>query len=478
MAVAAKKSGRRKSTAKKATSKKAVAKVGTAPKGKIANAALPPEHEQRALLVNELHARPFEALAAPARLSTYAMLSGEEGGNADRAHLTKLCARFGIAPPLADANYFTADFGHFRLRWERHTEFTSYTVMREVPFDPEANGDRGLFTRKAADQVPAEWLAGMPGEMLQALHIEILAAEQDDPSPRELAECFSADSLVSSLISDESAQLWTDLRLHSDGHGRVLFKYSDMSPRKAGRVLQRVSEILSYQVLALLALPVARSTGEELARIDKALALLTAEMARRTGLSPQERDHALLGRLTQLSAEIEELASVSSYRFSAARAYNAVISERIGELREERAESYPLMSEFLVRRLAPAMRTCDSVSDRLADMSRRATRAANLLRTRVDFALERQNHQLLDSMDKRAKLQLRLQQTVEGLSVVAISYYMLGLVLYGAKAAHKAGLPLEPTLAAGVALPIVVLGVWGFVRRLRRHLDNQSETEE
>jgi uncharacterized membrane-anchored protein len=137
-------------------------------------------------------------------------------------------------------------------------------------------------------------------------------------------------------------------------------------------------------------------------------------------------------------------------------------------LREEQVDGYQTIGEFLDRRLGPAMRTCASVSERLADLSRRATRAANLLRTRVDFALERQNQNLLHSMDRRAKLQLRLQQTVEGLSVAAITYYVVGLVNYAAKALKDAGLPVNPTLATGVSIPIIVALLWFGLQRARK----------
>lgn len=450
--------------------------AGAVPRDAAAHPAsrLPVEHADRFSLVNEIHARPFEALEVPLRASTYAMLTGEDSGAGDRAHLSALCQRFGVSPPSADANYYRADFGQFRLRWERHTEFTSYSFFRTAA---AGSFRQAPFQRTVEGHVPADWLRTMPGELLVAAHVELLEPGAEEPDQELLSECFVAESLVSSELADGATRIWTDLRVHSDGHNRILIHCRDMPPRKTGRLAQRVMEIVSYLNLALLGLPVARETGIRLADIDKALALLTAEMARRTGLSPVERDHALLGRLTELSAEIEELAAATAYRFAATRAYYALLKERLTELRETRVDTFQTVSEFLERRLAPAMRTCESVSYRQADLSRRATRAANLLRTRVDFALERQNHKLLDSMDKRARLQLRLQQTVEGLSVVAISYYLIGLILYAAKAGKSVGLPFDPFLVAGVAVPIAIAAVWMFVRRLRRHIDAQSPAD-
>ncbi len=420
----------------------------------------PAEYAARYGLSNELHARPFDELTAPIDLTLYAMLTGEETAAEDRAHLESLCQRFGVNPPAAEANFFSADFGPFRLRWERHSEFTTYTVIR-----PRDTGEP--FTRTAGDKLPRDWTGAMPGALLAAVQVVLLARDDPDPDMDQLHRLFVRESLVTSLLSDGAAQLWTDLRIHPDGMDRLLLKDRHMHAARAGRVVQRLLETITYRNLALLALPLARGTSPKIVRIDRALAEITEQMARR-GHAPETDDGALLERLTAESAEIERLASATAYRFSAAMAYNALVEARLAELREERIEGYQTLGEFLDRRLAPAMRTCASVSDRLADLSRRATRAANLLRTRVDFALERQNQGLLHSMDRRAKLQLRLQQPVEGLSVAAISYYLVGLVNYGAKAVATAGLALDPTLVTGLAIPAVVAVVWAGLRRARR----------
>ena len=143
---------------------------------------------------------------------------------------------------------------------------------------------------------------------------------------------------------------------------------------------------------------------------------------------------------------------------------------RIEELREERIEGIQTIAEFMDRRLAPAMRTCESVGERLEACATRLGRVSALLRARVEVALEAQNRDLLASMDRRARLQLRLQQTVEGLSVAAITYYVVGLIAYAAKAAHGVGLTLDPDLAAGLAVIPAALAVWWGVRRIRRGL--------
>lgn len=448
---------------------KAAKGAGAAGKAEAKRVLPPAEHPDRYGLSNELHARPFEELAAPIDVALYAMVTGEGTAGDDREHLAQLCERFGVNPPADGANFFTADFGAFRLRWERHSEFTSYTVIR-----PREKQEP--FSSPAGETLPADWFSGLPGELLVATQLTLLHRDDPEPDQALLERLFVPGSLVMSSLSNGSASVWTDLRIHPDGHNRILVQDRSMQSRKAGRMVQRLLEIATYRNMALLALPLARKTSPKIAEIDRALADLTSRMAAAgRGDEEDDDDGDLLEQLTRQSAEIERLASSTAYRFSAAKAYYALIETRLSELRESQIEGYQTIGEFLDRRLGPAMRTCASVSDRLGDLSRRATRAANLLRTRVDFALERQNQNLLHSMDRRAKLQLRLQQTVEGLSVAAISYYLVGLVNYGAKALEKAQmLPVDAVYVTGVSIPIIVALLWVGLKRARKIIEGRE----
>jgi uncharacterized membrane-anchored protein len=176
-----------------------------------------------------------------------------------------------------------------------------------------------------------------------------------------------------------------------------------------------------------------------------------------------------------LAVEIERVTASADYRFGAARAYHALVEARIAELREQRADAgVPTIGEFMERRFAPAMRSCTATATRLQLLADRLARAGTLLRTRVDIALEAQNQQVLASMDRRARLQLRLQQTVEGLSVAAISYYVIGLIGYASRALEAGGLRIHHDLVTGLAIPLVVGLVWLGIRRLRRHIEAEG----
>lgn len=418
------------------------------------------DHPLRKSLTDEVHARPFAALVPPERVSHLAMTSGEDARAADRAALDALCRRFGV--PLADegvAHYF-ASFGAFRLKWERHTEFCAWTFFAQGDFsDP--------FAAPAIGLVPQDWLATLPGERLVGIHVAIDPRDRPARSAEELARYFSADSMVASRVAGGAAEAWADFRHHDDGFGRRLIHDVALTPRQAGRLVQRLLEVGTYHMLALLALPVAREASTKIAEADIELGSIIGAMQR---FDRRAEERPLLDRLMALAVDIERLTAKSDFRFGSARAYYALVERRIAEMREERLEGFQTISDFMDRRLAPAMRTCESTAARLTNLAERISRAGSLLRTRVDIALEAQNQVLLTSMDRRAQQQLQLQQTVEGLSVAAISYYVVGLVGYALNAVAAAGVHVNHDLALGIAIPLVVGGVWFGIGRIRRHL--------
>jgi uncharacterized membrane-anchored protein len=436
--------------------------------GAAASAARPTDHPLRQRLSAEAHARPFMAIEPPARISHLALLAGDGGEAADHGRLAGLCAAFAVAAPAADATHFAADLGPLRLKWERHTEFTTYTF-----FAPGLDPDP--FARPAIAVVPQAWLGALEGAVMVAAHVGFAAPGAGAAEPAGTARHFIGTPVVGSRVLGASAEVWSDFRIQADGYTRFLVRDIGLREGQAGRLIQRVLEIETYRMMALMALPLARAASPALAGIDGALVGLTEAMAdgRR-----REDERRLLDHLSRLSADIERLAAGTSYRFGAAAAYHALVEQRVAELRETRIEGVPTVGEFMERRLAPAMQTCQSVAARQEALAQRVSRASQILRTRVDIALEDQNRALLSSMDRRAQLQLRLQETVEGLSVVAVSYYLVGLAGYGFKALKASWAGLDVELATGLAVPVVVGFVWLALRRLRRRLADKSSADK
>ncbi|OGA40323.1 MAG: hypothetical protein A3G24_21225 [Betaproteobacteria bacterium RIFCSPLOWO2_12_FULL_62_13] len=426
---------------------------------------LPKHHTQRFDLNHELHARPFAELRPPAQASYLALLAGETTKPVEEQCLAELCACYGRPPPSVAGDHYSADLGPFEIKWERHTEFTSYTFLGNAPSTlPSA------FANLVIDQVPQQWLAALPGTIIAAAHVAVLPAAAGPPPTEEVTPLFGGNPVVGARIGDGAGAAYTDFRIHDDGFSRFLIFDVHLTSRQGGRMLQRMLEVETYVMLALLTFPLARGLLPELSVSDRRLAEITTRMAEAI---PAD-EPTLLDRLTRLAAEIEHSVSSTHYRFGAARAYYALVEQRIAELREVRIEGVQTFREFTERRLAPAMNTCESVARLQSALSERIDRASQLLRTRVEVEREQQNLALLASMDRRARLQLRLQQTVEGLSVAAVTYYTVGLIGYFAKAGKTLGVALNPDLVMAGAIPLVALLAALGVRHIRRTVSREG----
>ncbi len=419
---------------------------------------LPPDHPQRQELNDEVHARPPESLTAPSRLSFLALVSDPAQRSREEAALAELAAAFGVAPPVPGVSHYRADLGAFRLKWERHSEFARYKLIV-----PGTSADP--FAEPAIAAVPADWVAALPGQVIAATHVAFLP-EADPPWDLEeiAARLFGGHALVGALVAGGAARAFTDFRLHGDGFGRLLVLDRGMSRRQAGRMVQRLLEIDTYRMMALLALPLARSLQPILTTAERELAQVASALAD----AREEDEQGLLDRLSALEAVIERHLAQSHFRFGAARAYDELVQRRVAELREERIQGLQTFRELIERRLAPAMSTCRTVAARQESASERVARATGLLSTRVGISRERQNQALLESMNRRAKLQLRLQQTVEGLSVAAITYYVVGLVGYAAKGLKALGVTLDPEVVTAVSVLPVALLVGLGIHRIRQ----------
>ncbi len=426
---------------------------------------LPPDHSERLVLADEVHARPPEPLHTPVRATHVAVLVSADERELERQHLVRLFTRFDLPPPPTGATQFIVTLGTGRIKWERHGEFSSYTFFA-------IGGSDKPFVETAASALPAGWLAGLPGRTVAAAHAVVLPGRGAPLGADELATYFAGNTPVGAGLGAGVGYAFTDFRIHADGCGRFVLLDDGFTPHQAGRLLQRLFEIDAYRMMALLALPIARRQSPRIVAIEQALAELTDGIAREDG-----REEALLHELTRLAAEVESGLSASQFRFGACRAYSELVRTRIEELDERRLPGLQTIGEFMTRRFTPAVTTCQTVSQRLHDLSERVAQASGLLATRVGIARERQNQDLLASMNRRARLQLRLQQTVEGLSIAAIVYYVVGLWGYMSKGLKASGLPFNVDMAVGVAVPLVAALAIFALRRTRRRIA-QSEPDD
>lgn len=419
---------------------------------------MPAVHPQRESLHHEVHARPYERLAAPLLLSHFALVGSD--APAARAHLAALLGPRGLAVPTAQQSHLGADLGGgLRLRWEQHGEFHTCTFWKQLGEIPAG------FDALPHEDVPQAWLEGQPGEWLVGLQVLVKpAVTPRHELPPLVRQCLAEDSLVGARVMDGSADVYTDFRLRGDGYARWIVVAGETTPRRLGRLVQRLLEIETYRMMALLGLPVAREVGAALVGAERSL----ADVAERIRHAQPSEEPELLRRLTALAAEVEGLYARTHARFSASAAYFELVERRIEELREERVHNLQTLREFMDRRLHPARQTCAWAARRQQALSERISRVSNLLRTRVEVEQQLASQALLDAMNRRQKAQLLLQSAVEGLSVAAVTYYGAGLVGYLAKGAQSAGAGVKPELAVAVSIPLIAIAVWLGIRSLHR----------
>lgn len=415
------------------------------------------QHPQRAALHNEVHARPPQALVAPLAISHLVMVCDLAQREASRAHIAALLHDLHLPLPDPQASHFRMDLGQFHIRWELHTEFVSWTFMCALV--SERLGE--VEPEPAFNAVPQSWLAALPGQCLSSLNLWVTPSPAFGASAL-IKQLLLEDSLLASRVAGGAAEVYTDFCMRSDGSSRMLLLTGNLSPRRLGRLVQRLLEIETYRMAALLGLPAAREASTILASAERELAELASAIRSATA----QDEPLLLDRLTKLAGQVESQHAATHSRFSASAAYFELVDKRISDIDEAALPGMQTIGEFMDRRLSPARSTCAWATRRQDALSQRVSRISNLLRTRVEIEQQQSSQALLASMNSRQHMQLKLQSTVEGLSVAAITYYIVGLISYLAKAAHSVGWPWSAESTSALAIPLVALAVWWSLRRL------------
>jgi len=428
--------------------------------------ALPVDDALREVLHNEVHARPPARIRLPALVVYVAVLNEGVSREQEWQHLRLLPGQQDLPQDQLAGNFLRLRFANHTLKWERHTEFTRYSIVQALPSHVLETGDEAELMRSLV--VDTAWLASIPGRTVAAITMAMVHGDVDDPAAMRAlaAPWFEGRETVASLLGIRRSCAMTDFRLRGSGFERLLvISPPNTSELRAGRTSQRLLELETYRLMALRGLPIAKDISAMLTESELQLAEITAHME-----STETSDQELLTQLIGLAARVERATARHMYRFSATSAYHGLVEQRIEQLRETAIPGTQMVGEFLLKRLSPAMATVQATAQRLSSLSQRIERASALLRTRVDIATESQNQMLLEKLTRGQELQLRLQSTVEGLSIAAISYYVISLVLYGGKAAKAAGAPINPEMLAGALIPVVLAGIWWATRQIHKKL--------
>lgn len=409
-----------------------------------------PQAPDRARALGEIHARPYVLVTSPRVIFQLAFMM-DGGSGVDHAVMADMSRQRGVTPPGRDARHHAMAWGPGTLRWEQHTEFSTW--FWDGPLPEKFGGEVTMH--------PFGDGFHPPGSLISGIRLEI---RPEGPEVQNAIASFDPASLCYSEVKNGQALIYTDFRQNGDGLTQILVVDRGLTQAGTGALVQRLLEIETYRTLAMLGLPLAHTLSPEIRRIEDGLTAITQKMK----AEAREEGDKILSEITRLAADLEANAALALYRFGASRAYYGIVQERVKTLAETSVPGFDTLGSFLERRLAPAMRTCQSVEERQANLSRKLTRANSLVRSWIDVELERQNSALLSAMNRRAEMQLRLQQTVEGLSVAAISYYVVGLFGYLAKAVSHEIMPIDPTVLTGFFVPFAVLAVWYVVRRIRK----------
>lgn len=417
-------------------------------------------HPLRTALYDELHVRPFHVVSTPQKISHLAIKASKQEQEQALELLCELCRQYNINQPNLKAAGFLENFGGFSLQWERHLEFYSITIMQPAAEDEDP------FEHAAIKLLPANWLEQQPGEVVAAFHVAVV----DKSFPLvggELCRYFEGHPVSISETLNGKATFYTAFHLHGDGFGRFIIRNHGMPNEQMGRLTKRLVEMETYRLFALMALPLAKQIVPQLTDMDRQIAKILAELPK---MASVEGERDLLVKLTGLESRLETWRAETNRRFSGAKAYHELVQERLERITEKKISGYPTLGEFMRRRLDPALRTCSSVHTWMEDLSQRIERACELLRTRINLTLQEQNRTLLATMNRRSRLQFRLQETVEGLSVVAISYYMVGLIKYLLEGLPVKDWGLSKGVLLAASIPLVLAAVIWLTRRIKHRL--------
>mgnify|MGYP000579595139 CR=1 FL=1 len=427
---------------------------------------LPDNDALREVLHNEVHARPPARIRLPALVVYVAVLNEGVSRGQEWQHLRQLPGQHDLTQAQLSGNFLRLRFADHTLKWERHTEFTRYSIVQSLPEGALVNATEEELMRQIV--VDPAWLASIPGRTVAAIMMAMVHGDVDDPAAmRKLGEhWFEGHDTLASLLGIRRSCAMADFRLRDSGFERLLVvSSSNTSELRVGRISQRLLELETYRIMALRGLPVAKDLVPMLGEAEAQLARITARMENK-----DTSDQELLDQLIALAARVERATATHLYRFTATQAYHALVQQRIEQLRETPIPGTQSLGEFVLKRVSPAISTVQASAQRLSSLSQRIERASALLRTRVDIAAEAQQQRLLSQLTRGQALQLSLQTTVEGLSIAAISYYVVSLLGYGLKALKSAGVPLNLEIATGAMIPLVLWGVWRGTQRIHARL--------
>ncbi|MBN3862543.1 DUF3422 domain-containing protein [Pseudomonas frederiksbergensis] len=402
-------------------------------------------HPQRLPLHNELHARPSLYFDEPAQVFHLAFLAND--GQCDTL-LSRCCP--GPVDPQA-AQGITELQGH-ALKWERHAEFLTLTLV--VP----SSSHEPFWSQ------PPKALMDRVEPFMQHVINAVQIVVRNDTSFAGDLSVYGFKDPCGSCIGGGDATVWSDFRLSADGTNRFLFVNKRLNAYRQGRMIRRLLEIETYRMMASLSLTTAKALSAQLNVFDKTLVNLSERNAGPDTGNAKE----LLTDIASLSAQVVSSTAKTRHRFSATQAYAQLVFERLGELRETHVGDCQRLGIFIERRFKPTVRYCDVTEQRLEQLAKSVANLGDLLQARVQVEMEEQNSEILKSLNARADTQIKIQRAVEGLSIIAITYYLLSLFKLFYSGLHTLGADISARDAMLAMTPLALCILLFILIRIRK----------
>ncbi len=383
----------------------------------------------RAHLYQETHARPYLNLPVPCAVGHLLFWKGDTQSTALLDLAKALAKRQGVTPNTHQNSFFEYTCQNYHIRFEQHTEFDTLTIAQSLEVDTP------VFSVNPLEMIDELALAEMDAQILVKTHVHLGLNPVDVNEVKiEVNKQFSninGQTLVyGSKVMEQRAEVYTDFRLDAQGFLRYFAVSHSLNSTDAGRLVTRLIEMENYRILALIPMKDARTVSKELTGIDASLAQILTAISDNDDESNPMAAHQRLDELLEIAKVVESHRNTLSSRFAASQAYYQIVKFSYDKLHEEKLGSLQRLQTFVERRLGPAVRTFDSMHRRLEDISHRIDRIAELLRTEINVQMQLQNSAMLAGMNNSAKMQLKMQKTVEGISIVALTYYAISVLGY------------------------------------------------
>ena len=430
----------------------------------------------------ELHARPYLTLSDNQRVFYFAFRTGEQSTAKEWSFLVDImrqCYGWTEAsdePDLPDTppRFFLHEEKGIIHRYERHTEFASLAVIFDGAVKKKGRRP-DYFPSDGVKVLPEHLVALFPGDLIVATWID-MSADHRSLVPADVEKIFLHDNFAGSIVADHGAKVYCSMKLEPHQKGefaftKILVQNNGLSEQRTGRLIQRLLEIETYRHFAMISLPMVNEIKPQLSKTENRLSNISKEMGHIGNNEPTDVLQHQLIQITNVTAKIEKLSALTSYRLAATKAYDALVRSRLKELRETRMDNFQTLAQFLERRLVPAVRTCFAFQNRLEDVALRAQRSNTLLRTRIEMQIQIQNNALLSSMENRAKQQLRLQEIVELLSIAAITYYLVSLLSYVLKGMASENIRWESDTILAWSVPVIAILLFIVLKLVRKSMN-------